>query len=49
MRKKIVLACSVCNSRNYTMTKKADNDRDRAELNKYCKTCKAYTLHRETK
>nr|WP_188804672.1 50S ribosomal protein L33 [Sporolactobacillus putidus] len=49
MRKKIVLACSVCHSRNYTITEKADKNTDRAELNKYCKTCNAYTLHRETK
>ena len=37
MRKKIVLACSECGSRNYsTMSKK---DTERLELKKYCNQC----------
>ena len=47
MRKKIVLACSQCGSRNYsTMSKK---DTERLELKKYCDQCQSHTIHRETK
>ncbi|RYM04803.1 50S ribosomal protein L33 [Sporolactobacillus sp. THM7-7] len=49
MRKKIVLACTVCHARNYTTTKSSQQQTERVEFNKYCKTCKTYTLHRETK
>ncbi|RYL89916.1 50S ribosomal protein L33 [Sporolactobacillus sp. THM7-4] len=48
MRKKIILACSVCNARNYTTTRNPA-DTGRMEMNKFCKTCNEYTLHRETK
>lgn len=47
MRKKVVLACSQCGSRNYsTMNNK---ETERLELNKFCKTCNNHTTHRETK
>ncbi|MEH7124672.1 50S ribosomal protein L33 [Bacillus sp. JJ1532] len=47
MRKKVVLACKECGSRNYsTMNNK---DSERLELKKYCKTCSNHTIHRETK
>lgn len=48
MRKKVVLACTVCLSRNYTYSKKKEAT-NRIEINKYCKRCNAHTLHRETK
>ncbi|MEK3643452.1 MULTISPECIES: 50S ribosomal protein L33 [Aeribacillus] len=47
MRKKIVLACSQCGSRNYSTMKKAIEER--LEIKKFCKTCQAHTTHRETK
>ena len=40
-RPKIILACS--NFKNRV------NDRDRIELKKYCRWCRAHTLHRETR
>ncbi|WML50308.1 50S ribosomal protein L33 [Neobacillus sp. PS3-34] len=49
MGKKITLACSVCSSRNYTSTSNKQENPDRLELNKFCKTCGTHTNHRETK
>ncbi|MBP2242856.1 large subunit ribosomal protein L33 [Cytobacillus eiseniae] len=47
MRKKVVLACTHCSSRNYsTMNNK---ETDRLELKKFCQTCNLHTIHRETK
>ncbi len=48
MRKKVVLACTVCNGRNYTTDKKQQSA-ERIEVKKYCKRCGEHTLHRETK
>lgn len=49
MREKIKLVCSVCLSRNYTTTKQKLNSTDRLEIKKYCKHCKTYTVHKESK
>lgn len=49
MRVKITLACTECKQRNYTMTKDKKTHPDRMETKKYCKFCKAHTLHKETK
>ncbi|WKB35953.1 50S ribosomal protein L33 [Terrilactibacillus sp. S3-3] len=49
MRKKIVLACSICHMRNYVTTKNVRTTAERVEVSKFCKTCHEYTLHRETK
>ncbi|MBB6455203.1 large subunit ribosomal protein L33 [Salirhabdus euzebyi] len=48
MRKKIVLACVECQSRNYS-TLKNTSDLNRLEMKKYCKRCGEHTIHRETK
>lgn len=48
-RPKIVLACSVCQHRNYTTTKNRRNSPGRLELRKYCPTCGRTTVHRETR
>jgi len=48
-RPKITMACSECRRRNYTTTKNRINDRDRIELQKYCRWCRHHTLHRETR
>lgn len=48
MRKKVVLACSICKSRNYTTEKKKE-ETSRIEVKKFCKTCNAHTKHHETK
>ena len=49
MKEKIILVCSECLSRNYTMTKNKRLNVKRLELNKYCKHCRKTTKHKETK
>ena len=49
MKEKVILVCSECLSRNYTMTKNKRLNVNRLELNKYCKRCGKHTLHKETK
>lgn len=49
MRKKIILVCEECLSRNYTTTKNIAKNKERLELKKYCKHCNKSTLHKETK
>lgn len=49
MRVNIILACTECKQRNYNTSKNKKNDPDRMEIKKYCKFCKAHTIHRETK
>ena len=49
MRVKITLACTECKQRNYSTTKDKKVMPDRMEIKKYCKFCKAHTLHKETK
>ncbi|NLI94528.1 MAG: 50S ribosomal protein L33 [Erysipelotrichaceae bacterium] len=48
MRKKIILICSICLSRNYNTTKKVGSTK-RLELRKYCKKCNKTTLHKESR
>jgi large subunit ribosomal protein L33 len=45
----ITLACTVCKERNYITSKNKVNDKDRLELRKYCRRCRAHQPHRETK
>lgn len=47
-REKVFLICSECLSRNYQVTKRADDPR-RLELKKYCPHCEKHTLHKESK
>ncbi|MBB3853601.1 50S ribosomal protein L33 [Saccharococcus caldoxylosilyticus] len=49
MRKKVILACSKCGSRNYVTMKRISHAAERFEANKFCKICNMHTLHRETK
>ncbi|MCM8765270.1 MAG: 50S ribosomal protein L33 [Candidatus Omnitrophica bacterium] len=49
MREIIILACSVCNRRNYTTSKNKKKHPDKLELSKYCRFCRKHTLHREIK
>ncbi|WP_348658067.1 50S ribosomal protein L33 [Heyndrickxia faecalis] len=48
MQKKMVLACLVCGSRNYTTTT-GNGKAERMELKKFCKHCNEHTIHRGTK
>ncbi|MFC4323855.1 50S ribosomal protein L33 [Litchfieldia salsa] len=49
MRKKIVLACNECGSRNYTTMLNTEKAEERLELKKFCTTCNTHSLHRQTK
>ncbi len=49
VRVKITLACTDCKQRNYNLTKDKRVHTERMETKKYCKFCKAHTLHKETK
>ncbi|MBM7542873.1 50S ribosomal protein L33 [Amphibacillus cookii] len=48
MKKKVILACTECLSRNYQSNKNTAST-ERLELNKFCKRCNKHTRHRETK
>ena len=45
MRTLVTLACTECKRRNYTTKKNKQNNPDRIELKKYCKWCRAITVH----
>jgi len=46
---KVIMACEVCMSRNYTTHRSKKNSTQRLELRKYCPKCGKVTLHKETK
>jgi len=46
---KIILACEICMSRNYSTHRSKKVSRERMELRKYCPKCGRVTLHKETK
>ena len=48
-RVKITLACEECKRRNYITMKSRVNDRERIEMNKYCRWDKRHTVHKETR
>jgi ribosomal protein L33 len=47
--KKASLACTVCGSRNYSIKLSATPKPKRLEVNKFCKHCSKYTIHKETR
>lgn len=47
--KKVALACSVCGSRNYYKSVSEGKLGQRLEINKFCKHCNQYTIHKQTK
>ncbi|HJX32512.1 MAG TPA: 50S ribosomal protein L33 [Thermodesulfobacteriota bacterium] len=49
MREIIILACNECKRRNYTSTKNKKATPKKLEMKKYCRSCRAHTLHKETK
>ena len=49
VRPKITLACQECKNRNYITKKNRRNDPDRLEMKRYCATCNASTVHKETR
>ncbi|WP_317334809.1 50S ribosomal protein L33 [Streptococcus orisratti] len=48
-QKKASLACAECGSRNYSIAVSSTAKTTRLEVNKFCKHCKKYTLHKETR
>lgn len=49
MREIVILQCSECKRRNYTTTRNKKKQRDKIELKKYCKFCRAHTIHKEVR
>ncbi|MEW6557374.1 MAG: 50S ribosomal protein L33 [Elusimicrobiota bacterium] len=49
MREIIILACQKCKRRNYTTRKNKKTETEKLEIKKYCKFCKAHTIHKEIK
>ncbi|MBO8178408.1 50S ribosomal protein L33 [Aeribacillus pallidus] len=49
MKKKIILACRECGSRNYSTSNNKSSHSERLTIKKYCKTCNSHTVHQETK
>ena len=47
--KKASLACTVCGSRNYSLNLSSNPKPTRLEVNKFCKHCGQYTVHKETR
>ena len=47
--KKASLACEVCGSRNYSIKISGTPKPTRLEVNKFCKRCGKYTIHKETR
>jgi len=48
MVKKVVLSCSQCGSRNYSVPSSKEGSSERLELKKFCSHCKAHTIHKQT-
>jgi large subunit ribosomal protein L33 len=49
MREIITLACGECKRRNYSTTKNRRKTSERLELNKFCRSCRKHTAHKESK
>jgi len=47
--RKAALACTVCGSRNYTITPTEKGRTERLEVKKFCRYCGKHALHKETK
>ena len=47
--KKASLACTVCGSRNYSIKLSGTPKPTRLEVNKFCKHCSKYPIHKETR
>jgi large subunit ribosomal protein L33 len=49
MRDLITFLCSQCKRRNYVSTKNRKKTTEKLEFKKFCRWCRAHTLHKETK
>jgi len=48
-RELVVLACEVCQSRNYATKKNKQLHPGRVEQKKFCRKCNQHTVHKETR
>lgn len=48
-QKKASLACGECGSRNYSIGVSSNPKSTRLEVNKFCKHCQKYAIHKETR
>ncbi|NMB18825.1 MAG: 50S ribosomal protein L33 [Erysipelothrix sp.] len=48
-RKKVILVCTECLSRNYSTFVNHVKQDERLELKKYCQRCNKHTIHRESR
>ncbi|MCH7787993.1 MAG: 50S ribosomal protein L33 [Acidobacteria bacterium] len=48
-RVQVTLECQECKRRNYITTKSKVNNRERIELEKYCRWDRKHTTHKETR
>ena len=49
MRDLISLQCDRCKRRNYTSSRNKKKSTDKLALKKFCPSCRAHTLHKESK
>ena len=49
MRELITFQCGTCKRRNYVSTKNRKKTTEKLEFKKFCRWCRAHTLHKETK
>jgi len=49
MREIVTLACTDCKRRNYSTTKNRRKTSERLEMNKFCRSCRKHTAHKESK
>ncbi|MCL5407714.1 MAG: 50S ribosomal protein L33 [Patescibacteria group bacterium] len=43
------LECSECKERNYTTSKNPQENKEKLQLQKFCKKCRKHTAHKEVK
>ena len=49
MWQKVLLVCSECLSRNYSVTIKNDSEKSLQEIKKFCPKCGKHTVHKVSK
>ena len=49
MQEFFMFECTVCKNRNYSSTKNKKQNPDKLQRNKFCRTCKKHTAHKEIK
>jgi large subunit ribosomal protein L33 len=47
VREYVFMECDVCRNRNYRTSHKTAGAAAKLELKKYCKFCRAHTVHKE--